>query len=110
MRSDQHRQDKLLPELVYRRKPVRLQGYDYSTAGAYFVTVCTYNREYLFGTISSNVMIVNKYGDIVIDELLQSARIRNEIELDMFVVMPNHIHVIIMHRGRGDRRSPLQRR
>jgi putative transposase len=104
MSSMQYHNDRLPSGPVQRRKSMRLPGYDYTMAGAYFITVCTYNREYLFGSISNNVMLINKYGGIVIDELSKSAKMRREIETDIFVVMPNHIHVIIIiHGGRGDR-------
>jgi len=93
------------------RRSMRLQGYDYSRAGAYFVTLCSQNRECLFGEIAGGEMVLNEYGKIVRDEWLESAQIRNEIGLDEFVVMPNHFHGIVwIHNGvetttdrRGDR-------
>jgi REP element-mobilizing transposase RayT len=87
------------------RQTIRLKDYDYSQAGAYFVTVCTQGRECLFGEITDGNMRLNEYGRIVRGEWLRSAEIRREIELDEWVVMPNHIHAIIAiidHR-RGDR-------
>ena len=76
------------------RRSLRLKGYDYSQAGAYFVTICTQNRACLFGHIADGQMVLNEYGKIVRDEWLKSSEIRNEIELDEFVVMPNHFHGI----------------
>jgi len=76
---------------------MRLKGYDYSQSGAYFVTICTYQHQSLFGTVVGGEMVINSYGKVVGEEWFKSARIRSEIELftDEFVVMPNHIHGII---------------
>jgi len=50
---------------IHNRRSIRLKGYDYSQIGAYFVTICTHNREFLFGNISDSKMILNDYGKIV---------------------------------------------
>ena len=81
---------------MHRRRSIRLKGYDYSQAGAYFVTMCTHNRDMLFGEIAEDTMVLNNTGHIVADEWLKSAQIRAEIELDAWVVMPNHIHGIVV--------------
>jgi len=78
------------------RRTIRLQGYDYSQAGAYFVTICTQNRDCLFGEIVDGEMRLNDAGRIVVGEWLKTAEIRNEIELDEWVVMPNHFHGILV--------------
>ena len=94
---------------VHHRRSVRLKGYDYSQAGAYFITVCVHNRECIFGKIENGKMILNDFGNIVADEWMKSAEIRDEIELDQFVVMPNHFHGIAIivdisqQTRRGDR-------
>ncbi len=87
------------------RQSILLRGYDYSQAGAYFITVCTQGRECLFGEIIDGNMRLNGYGRVVGDEWLRSTEIRREIELDEWVVMPNHIHAIIaiINHRRGDR-------
>ena len=85
------------------RKSTRLAGYDYSQNGAYFITLCAHNRECLFGEIQNGVMVPNNYGKIVIAEWYKSETIRDEIELDEFVLMPNHIHGILSINRRGDR-------
>src|SRR4030042_5366870 len=91
------------------RRSIRLRNYDCSSAGAYFITICAYNRECLFGKIVVGAngvrpkMILNEYGIITRDEWIKSAAIRFEIELDEFVVMPNHFHGIVVVHGRGDR-------
>jgi putative transposase len=87
---------------IQRRRTIRLLGYDYSRAGAYFVTVCTHGRACLFGEITDNEMRLNDAGLVVADEWLKSAAIRNEILVDEWVVMPNHFHgIVIITDGRG---------
>jgi len=81
--------------MKHNRRSIRLKEYDYSTPGAYFITICAHNRACLFGDIKDGVMVLNEYGGIVRftwDDLPN--HIRN-IELDKFIVMPNHFHGII---------------
>jgi len=92
------------PEKHHRRS-IRLKGYDYSQAGAYFVTICTKNRECLFGDVIDDGMMLNEYGTIVANEWKKSAKIRDEIELDEWVVMPNHFHGIVVIRSDNERRA-----
>ena len=79
----------------HQRRSIRLKGYDYTQAGAYFVTLCVQGRECLFGTITAGEMILNELGQIVYEEWKRSSEIRREMELDEFVVMPNHMHGIL---------------
>jgi len=92
------------------RCSIRLQGYDYSQAGAYFVTICTQNRECLFGEIANGEMRLNDAGRMVVHEWIKTAEIRDEIELDKWVVMPNHFHGIVVIAGTvgAHGRAPLQ--
>jgi putative transposase len=83
-----------LPESHHRRS-IRLQGYDYSQSGAYFITLCTHERQNLFGEIRGGEMILNEIGIIVREEWEKSAVMRAEIELGEYVVMPNHVHAIV---------------
>jgi putative transposase len=80
----------------HHRRSIRLQGYDYSQAGAYFITFCTHQRECLFGEIVNGQMQLNQFGVIVAEEWLRSPTIRQEIELDAWVIMPNHFHGIVV--------------
>jgi putative transposase len=80
----------------HRRRSIRLPGCDYSHPGAYFVTLCTYGRDCLFGNVNGGAVRLNDYGLVARDEWLRSAAARAEIELDAFVVMPNHIHGIVV--------------
>lgn len=81
---------------IHNRRSIRLKGYDYSQAGAYFVTICTNNREFLFGEISNGVMALNEYGRIVEIEWLKTPEIRPNIELLEYIIMPNHFHGIVV--------------
>ncbi len=78
------------------RRSIRLPAYDYTAPGPYFVTVCTHERLCLFGDVIDDEMRLNETGRIVRDEWMRSADIRREIVLDEFVVMPNHVHGIVM--------------
>jgi len=77
------------------RKSIRLKKYDYSNAGWYFVTICTQNRECLFGDIINNKMVLNQFSEIVNKYWMEIQNHFNNVELDEFVIMPNHIHGII---------------
>jgi putative transposase len=96
----------------HHRRSTRLKNYDYTTPGAYFITICTYRRECLFGEIINGSMQLNKLGQIVLDEWLRSVEIRQEIGFDAWVIMPNHFHGIIVINPAtlvgANGRSPLQ--
>jgi len=77
-----------------RRVSTRLQGYNYEE-GTFFLTICAYRRKPLFGTIGSRGFQPSLAGRIVGEEWLATARIRPEVTLDTWVLMPNHIHAIV---------------
>jgi REP element-mobilizing transposase RayT len=81
---------------IHHRRSIRLKGYDYSRSGAYFVTIVTHERKSLFGEITNGLMILNEFG-LVTRQMWKklSDRFQN-VELGAFVVMPNHIHGIIL--------------
>ncbi len=81
----------------HHRRSIRLPGYDYTQAGAYFVTFVAHDRECLFGDVVDGVMRLNAFGEIVRDEWFRTAVVRPYVMLapDEFVVMPNHVHGII---------------
>lgn len=81
------------------RKSIRLQNFDYSSEGWYFVTICTLDRKPIFGNIENEKMSLNNNGVIVKSEWLQTAKLRNNVRLDDFVIMPDHFHGIIMLSG-----------
>lgn len=80
---------------IHHRKSIRLKGYDYSKEGLYFVTICTHNRENLFGEIKDGEMFLNEFGKIAEEKWFDLLNHIKNIELHEFVVMPNHIHGII---------------
>lgn len=77
------------------RRSIRLPKYDYSEYGYYFVTICAYNREPIFGEIVDGEIKLNETGKIVLAEWGNLPKRYPDIKLDCFVIMPNHIHVII---------------
>lgn len=79
-----------------RRRSIRLRGYNYSQSGGYFVTVCVQERECVFGEVVDGKMIVNDAGRMIEEEWLKTPAVRPQVELDEFVVMPNHFHGIII--------------
>lgn len=82
--------------LYHHRRSIRLPQYDYSQSGFYFVTICTYKKQCLFGTIKEGKIYLNNIGKIVAQEWLKSSQIRKEIELDQWIIMPNHLHGIVI--------------
>ena len=92
------------------RRSIRLQGYDYSQAGGYFFTVCTRKRECIFGDVVTGQMRLNEAGRIVQSVCDSLPSFYDGIELDAFVVMPNHVHgVIVIDAGVGAiHESPLR--
>lgn len=87
--------NKYNPE-IHHRKSIRLKGYDYSKNGAYFITICTHNKENLFGKIINGEINLNEYGQILYDSWFDLENHYKNIELDFFVIMPNHFHCILM--------------
>jgi len=78
------------------RHSIRLRGYDYSQAGAYFVTMVTYQRKMLFGEVVHGGMVLNDFGKIVQWEWLDLPKRFKYLELGAFIIMPNHVHFILM--------------
>jgi len=102
-----------------KRRSIRLPAYDYAQAGGYFITICTHNRACLFGENIEGKMVLNDMGLTIECEWAKTPALRSNVKLDVFVVMPNHIHgiVLILESARkgvspyvpaGDFRSPSQ--
>ena len=87
---------------IHHRRSIRLKDYDYSQPGAYFVTLCTHQRDCLFGTIKEGNMIPSPTGDIVASCWYDLPAHYPHVEIDEFVVMPNHVHGIIILRHPDD--------
>jgi REP element-mobilizing transposase RayT len=81
---------------IHHRRSIRLKGYDYSREGAYFVTVCTKDRDHLFGKIVEAEMIENQAGEMVRKWFYKLEEKFIEYKCDEFIIMPNHIHAIII--------------
>lgn len=81
---------------MQKRKLLRLKGYDYSNAGAYFVTICTYNKECIFGEINSGRIILSEVGKITNKYWVEIPLHFKIAELDEYVIMSNHIHGIVI--------------
>ena len=79
-----------------RRRSLRLSGYDYAQAGAYFITICTEGRACLFGEVANGTMRLNAAGQLAVTLWNDLTPRFVGIELDAFVVMPNHVHGVIV--------------
>jgi REP element-mobilizing transposase RayT len=95
---------------IHHRKSIRLAGWDYSQAGAYFVTVVTWQRDCLFGDVVGGEMQLNDFGEIAVQTWRWLETQYPYVELGAWVVMPNHSHaIVIIHdddRRGGSRTAP----
>ena len=96
-----------------KRKPIRLTEYDYSTPGAYFVTICTQGRRRILSDITAGDGVLDppcvhltEYGAAVEQTLLEMDRHYAHVTLEKYVIMPNHIHLLIRITGEGTSRTP----
>lgn len=78
-----------------QRKPMRLLDYDYSQSGGYFLTICTYDNHQFLSRIVNDAVELTVFGKIVLAQWNGLPDHYTHVELDMFVVMPNHVHGII---------------
>ena len=91
---------------IHHRKSIRLKGYDYSSPGAYFVTLCTANRDCVFGQVVDGELLLNQYGNIVNECWQWLEEQYSCVKLDEMILMPNHLHgiIILEDNCRGDSR------
>jgi len=82
--------------MPHNRKRNRLKEHDYSQGGYYFITICIEGRENIFGIIENSDCILNKYGDIVKNVLVELPKRYSYFEIDYYVIMPDHIHTVII--------------
>ncbi len=80
----------------YRIESTRLKDWDYSRDGYYFVTICTQDKKCLFGDVIDEKMRLSAIGEIVADEWQKTPQIRNNVSLDTWIIMPNHLHGIVV--------------
>ncbi len=81
---------------IHHRRSIRYKGYDYSQQGGYFVTICVHDHECLLGDVSDTEMQLNDCGSIAHDAWIDLPNHYPNVEMDEFVVMPNHVHGIII--------------
>jgi REP element-mobilizing transposase RayT len=81
---------------IHHRRSIRIKQYDYSQVGAYFVTICTYNREGLFGDIVDGEIRLNEWGHVVEDCWEWLDKQYAYVDLDTWIIMLNHLHGIIV--------------
>ncbi len=91
----------------WHRRSIRLPNYDYSRPGGYFVTIVTFQRACLFGNIVNEVMVLSNLGLAAKQQWEKLPKRFPNVELSTFVVMPNHVHGIIVLDGRGTASRPL---
>ena len=80
----------------HHRKSIRLRGYDYNRAGVYFVTICAHNRAILFGNIAKGQVNLNAAGQMISRWWNKLSQKYTVVNLDAFIVMPNHFHGIVI--------------
>jgi putative transposase len=85
----------------HHRRSIRLKGYDYTSAGAYFVTIVAYNRDCLFGELINEKINLSEYGKIARECWRAIPNHFPNVELGAYVVMPNHIHGVIIIKDDG---------
>jgi len=80
---------------IHNRRSIRLKGYNYANAGLYFITICCEHRKHRFGKIENDEITLNEFGQIAYGEWVKLANRFINFELDVFQIMPNHMHGII---------------
>jgi len=90
----------------HHRRSVRLRGYDYSQEGIYFITVCVKNMVCSFGDVQDGKMVLNETGKLAEQFLLDMNRHFPVALIEEFIVMPNHIHLILILNREGERPEP----
>lgn len=80
---------------IHHRRSIRLKGYDYSQAGLYFITICCADKICRYGAVENGKMVLNEYGQIAYNEWEKLQQRFTHVDLDVFQIMPNHMHAII---------------
>ncbi|HEY5593313.1 MAG TPA: transposase [Paludibacter sp.] len=93
----------------HHRRSIRLKGYDYSRAGLYFITICCQDRICRFGHVDNGEMVLNEFGQIAYNEWCNLPKRFANFELDVFQIMPNHMHgIIVLNNAVGAGFTPAQ--
>ncbi len=77
------------------RRSIRIKGYDYSENGYYHVTICADKRKLIFGKIENGKMILSQFG-LIVENVLKSLPDHHDAEIDIYTIVPNHVHCILM--------------
>ena len=85
-----------LDKAYFKRKNPRLKAYDYTLGGYYFITICTAGKKHYFGKIVEDKIQLSEIGKLAYNNIENLEKIYNVIKIDKFVVMPNHIHMILI--------------
>ena len=88
---------------IYNRKPTRIPNYDYTSHNYYFITICTHNKECIFGKAAA----LNQYGQLAAQYMEKVEQIFPGVKVDNYVIMPNHIHAIIILGERSGKKPNL---
>ena len=94
------------------RKPTRLKNYNYSSIGIYFITICSKNKKHMFSTIVGDgvldvpKVVLSKYGKVIDEQIGAMNNHYDHIYIDNYVIMPNHIHMLINVCAYGTSRTP----
>lgn len=91
-----------------RRRSIRLKDFDYTAGALHFLTLCSDRRRCIFGRVEDGKARLNSLGRMVEDEWLGSLEIRRHIDLDAYVIMPNHFHAVVALFDQGARSAPLR--
>ena len=100
-------------EELKKRKTPRLQNFDYNSVGAYFITICTQNRRCMLSQIVGTGVLdcpqvkLTRYGEIAEKYIKQLNDFYDNISVDSYVIMPNHIHIMLLIRENGQSRTPV---
>ena len=89
-----------------RRRSIRLKDFDYTGGALYFITICADHMRCIFGRVADGEMRPNLLGRIVEDEWLRSLELRRHVDLDAYVIMPNHFHAIVALFDQAARSAP----
>ena len=81
---------------IHNRRSIRLPDYDYASVGGYFVTICNHQKECLLGEVKDCRVVLNDYGNLVLDSWLWLEKQYPYVELGKFVIVPNHVHGVIL--------------
>ena len=93
--------------LMHHRQSIRMKGYDYSLAGAYFITIATYQHTCIFGEVLNDKIKLNKYGCIAFNQWIRLTKRFRDSDFPAFVIMPNHVHgIILIGIGTGTKLGP----